>query len=136
MLHAKIVPWAFDEQAAGGNSALALGLTVGTNMLGILTIPFTLSLVLGKAAGVHLPPGPLLSKLCLTILIPVIIGKLARSVLPTIAVWVDKHKKGVSLVSNSLLILVPWMQVCTPTSSLAAKSKLIRVVEFYSVCLR
>lgn len=97
-------------QAAGGNSALALGLTVSSNLLAIGTMPFALALCLG-CGGVHLPPGPLLRSLAQCILAPVLVGHLACRALPPLAAWVAAHKKAVSMLSSSLLILVPWMQV-------------------------
>jgi sodium/bile acid cotransporter 7 len=97
-------------QAAGGNSALALGMTVSSNLIAIGTMPFALALCLG-CGGVHLSPGPLLRSLAQCILAPVLVGQLARRALPPVAAWVAAHKKEVSMLSSSLLILVPWMQV-------------------------
>ena len=48
-------------QAVGGNSALALLLTVGSNVVGIFTMPFVLCAILGaSSAAVQLSPAPLL----------------------------------------------------------------------------
>jgi sodium/bile acid cotransporter 7 len=70
-------------QQVGGNVALALLLTVSSNMLGIFTLPFMLSLVLGTSAnGVQLSPWPLLLQLVQTILIPMIVGASMRAYIP------------------------------------------------------
>lgn len=58
-------------QAAHGNLAMALLLTVSTNLMGVITVPYTLQLVLGTAkverhrqtctthSSTYLPPPPL-----------------------------------------------------------------------------
>ena len=84
---------------------------MSSNLLAIFTMPFALALCLGCGGGVHLPPGPLLRSLAQCILAPVLVGHLARRSSPPLAAWVAQHKKAVSMLSSSLLILVPWMQV-------------------------
>ena len=62
---------------------MALLLTVGTNLLGILTMPFMLYLVLGGAStGGALSPVALLITLVKSILIPLAIGAAARAFVP------------------------------------------------------
>ena len=70
-------------QAVGGNAALALLLTVGTNLAGIFTMPFMLSAILGMgSSAVTLDPGPLLGSLLRTIAAPLLAGIAARALLP------------------------------------------------------
>jgi sodium/bile acid cotransporter 7 len=67
----------------GGNAALALLLTVGTNLAGIFTMPFMLSAILGMgSAAVQLDPGPLLGSLLRSIAAPLLAGVAARALLP------------------------------------------------------
>lgn len=104
-------------QAVGANTALALLLTLGTNMLGIFTIPFALSALLGTAGGsVQLDPFPLLKQLLQTILLPTIAGACARAFIPGVANFVDSNKKQASVLSAMLLATVPWMQVSKAVS--------------------
>lgn len=71
------------SQAVGGNTALALLLTVGSNLLGIFTMPFVLCAVLGAGGGaVQISPGPLLRSLLKTILLPLLAGAAARALVP------------------------------------------------------
>lgn len=150
-------------QAVGGNTALALLLTIGSNIVGIFSMPFMLSALLGAGAGaVHIAPKPLLQALLKTILAPLMLGALARAMIrgiciahtseasnvlakecsslctiPTLlqqignsvvetntcncqllaelsaglAPVVDGRKKLLSLISATLLALVPWMQI-------------------------
>ena len=70
-------------QAVGGNAALALLLTVGTNLVGIFTMPYVLCWVLGAGnSAVSLAPGQLLRSLMRTILLPLLIGAAARAFIP------------------------------------------------------
>jgi sodium/bile acid cotransporter 7 len=64
--------------------ALALLLTVSTNMLGVFTMPFTLPALLGPAlaGSVRLEPLPLLVKLVKTILVPSLVGASIRAFVP------------------------------------------------------
>ena len=53
--------------SSGGNAALALLLTVSTNLLGIVTVPFMLQAILSSsAAKVAIDAANLLIKLCIT----------------------------------------------------------------------
>lgn len=75
-------------QTVGGNTALALLLTVASNLLGIFTMPFVLCQLLGSTSGaaVTLKPGPLLQNLLKTILVPLLIGASIRAVVPGMTV--------------------------------------------------
>ncbi|XP_048231819.1 probable sodium/metabolite cotransporter BASS4, chloroplastic isoform X2 [Ricinus communis] len=65
-------------QLAGGNSALALAMTVISNLLGILIIPFSISRFIGAGVGVSVPTKQLLRSLVLTLLVPLILGKVKK----------------------------------------------------------
>ena len=70
--------------AAGGNTAVALLLTVASNMLGVFTIPPMLALVLGSggAAGAALDVPRLFRSLLATVLAPLLAGTAAQAYLP------------------------------------------------------
>lgn len=98
-------------QTAGANVALALALTVLSNLIGIISMPIMLSSLVARGAGVSVPAGPLIQNLIRTILIPLILGVIARASMPGLASWVDRSKRQLSKLSSALLSLVPWMQV-------------------------
>lgn len=98
-------------QLVGGNAALALGLTVASNLLGIITVPLSLAKYIGTGAGVSLPTGQLFKSLVTRLLIPLIIGKVARESSKGIADFVDRNSQGFSVASAVLLSIVPWIQV-------------------------
>ncbi|KAM4084291.1 hypothetical protein ACJW30_08G121800 [Castanea mollissima] len=62
-------------QLVDGNSALALAMTVMSNLLGILTVPFWISKFFADDFGVPIPTRELFWSLILTLLIPLILGK-------------------------------------------------------------
>lgn len=107
---------------AKGNFALALLLTVTTNLLGVITVPFMLSALLGSTAGmVSIDPLPLLYKLALSILLPLAVGKGVRELAPAVQKRVDgPYKRRLSLLSSTFLILVPLMRVSVANEQLRA----------------
>ncbi|KAK8653410.1 hypothetical protein V6N13_127412 [Hibiscus sabdariffa] len=105
-------------QLAGGNTAIALAMTVVSNMLGILFIPFSISKFIADGVGVNVPTAQLLRSLLLTLLVPLILGKVLRESFRGLANFVDQNRKLFSKISAVFLSLVPWMQVSRSRSLL------------------
>ncbi|XVE99063.1 hypothetical protein REPUB_Repub03eG0164700 [Reevesia pubescens] len=105
-------------QLAGGNSALALSMTLISNMLGILIIPFSISKFIAVGVGVSVPTAQLLRSLVLMLLVPLILGKVLRESFRGLADFVDHNRKLFSKISAVFLSLVPWMQVSRSRSLL------------------
>ncbi len=101
---------------ARGNTALALLLTVLTNTVGIFTVPFVLAHLLDAIGQVELSSADLLLKLCLTILLPLSIGRYLRRFL---ADRVDRSRSRISTISNVALISIPWMKFSESSTRLA-----------------
>jgi len=105
---------------ARGNVALALLLTVLTNVGGIFTVPFALALllnpVLQTVGPVELSAADLLVKLCLSILLPLAVGKYLRRFFEA---WITARRSHLSLASNVALISVPWMKFSQSSEQLA-----------------
>lgn len=78
--------------SAHGNAALALMLTVCSNLIGVATTPFMLRLVLSTASNVSLDPVELLVKLLLTVLLPLVVGKAVRGLHESVRDWVLNYK--------------------------------------------
>ncbi|KAK9901824.1 hypothetical protein M0R45_001940 [Rubus argutus] len=104
------------SQLAGANSALALAMTVISNLLGILIVPFSISKFIGDGVGVSVPTKQLLKSLVLTLLIPLILGKMFRESFKGVADFVDNNRKNLSKISA--ILPVPWMQVSRSRSLL------------------
>ncbi|KAI5078212.1 hypothetical protein GOP47_0005883 [Adiantum capillus-veneris] len=94
-------------QAAGANTALALSLTLISNLLGIFTMPVMISKLVAPNLGFSLPAGSLIKSLVQTSLIPLVIGKVIRLYGSG---FIDKRKEVLSKLSAILLGLVPFMQ--------------------------
>ncbi|XP_039133517.1 probable sodium/metabolite cotransporter BASS4, chloroplastic isoform X4 [Dioscorea cayenensis subsp. rotundata] len=90
-------------QLAGGNSALALAMTVISNMLGIMIVPFSLSIFIMTGRGVSVPTLELFRSLFNTLLVPLVLGKVLRDILSGVAKFVDQNRHSLSMV--------PWIQV-------------------------
>ncbi|KAJ0103490.1 hypothetical protein Patl1_05900 [Pistacia atlantica] len=103
---------------AGGNSALALAMTVISNLLGILIVPFSISRFIASGVGVSVPTEQLLRSLVLTLLVPLILGKVFRESFRGLAEFVDQNRKLFSNISAIFLSLVPWIQVSRSRSLL------------------
>ena len=109
-----------------GNVALALLVTVVTNLLGIITVPFAILLVFstgdsdgGDGGGeVKLDAGKLLVKLILVIFIPLCVGKGLRHVSARARAFTAAHRVGMKLASSFFLGIIPWMKVSANTEQI------------------
>ncbi|KAL6328463.1 hypothetical protein AAG906_038338 [Vitis piasezkii] len=109
---------ALTQASCWGNSALALAMTVISNLLGILIVPFSISKFIADGVGVSVPTKQLLRSLVVTLLIPLILGKVLRESFKGVADFVDKNRKLLSMISAIFLSLVPWIQVSRSRSLL------------------
>ncbi|KAI3987136.1 hypothetical protein MKX01_036926 [Papaver californicum] len=105
-------------QLAGGNTALALAITVISNLIGILTVPLSISKFIADGVGVSVPTKQLFRSLVLTLVVPLVLGKVSRDCFKGVAEFVDQNRKKLSMLSAILLSLVPWMQVSRSRSLL------------------
>ena len=108
---------------AKGNVALALMLTVSTNLIGVFTVPFYFNAVVasaqremasavdGAANDMSTHAVKLLVKLLFTILLPIVLGKVAREMIPAVAAFANARKAELTLTNNSCLIIVVWMSI-------------------------
>ncbi|KAK2973938.1 hypothetical protein RJ640_001406 [Escallonia rubra] len=103
---------------AGGNAALALAMTVMSNMLGIFVVPLSISKFIAAGVGVSVPAKQLFKSLVLTLLVPLILGKVLRESFKGLADFADRNRKRLSLTSALLLALVPLIQVSRSRSLL------------------
>lgn len=107
--------------AARGNQALALLLTVATNLLGIVTVPYELKLILLGSNVVSVDPSSLVVKLIFTVLIPTLIGKAACSLSSSLQAAVGRHKAALSMFSHTNLALIIWQTLSGARNVLVAQ---------------
>lgn len=107
--------------SAHGNAALALMLTVCSNLLGVATTPFMLRTVLQSARDVRLDAVDLLTRLLLTVLMPLVVGKAIRALHESIRQWVKRNKTYLGLTSNAALALIVWMNLSASRENLVSQ---------------
>jgi len=94
---------------ANGNYALALMITVSSNVLGVITVPFVLKLILeGVVQGLQIDAIQLLTQLLSTILVPLIVGKIFRHLHRNIMNFGKNYKTELSLINNGSLVMIVW----------------------------
>ncbi|KAM3692870.1 hypothetical protein ACB098_08G119800 [Castanea mollissima] len=74
-------------------------------------VPFWISKFFADDFGVPIPTRELFWSLILTLLIPLILGKVVRNMLKGLATYIDQNQRFFSILSTILLSLTPWMQV-------------------------
>ncbi|KAL9974287.1 hypothetical protein ACROYT_G011304 [Oculina patagonica] len=94
---------------AGGAVALAVMLTVISNVTAVFTIPPLITWIIAFD-NVQIDPIKLLIKLILTVLPPLLVGKSLRYV-PRVKPFVVKYRNTLKMISIVLLSMVPWMKV-------------------------
>lgn len=103
---------------SGGNSALALMLTVISNLLGIITVPIAIQLIITSAGKTEISVIDLMVELAITILIPLCLGKFIRELNQKIRDVSEKRKLQLSLFSSANLICIVWMNLSDAKSDL------------------
>ncbi|MES1908288.1 MAG: hypothetical protein MHM6MM_001248 [Cercozoa sp. M6MM] len=101
---------------AQGNVALALAFSVLTNLASVVTVPFVLA-ASANASSVDIDAGALTVKLVLTVLVPVVCGKLLTSFVEPAAQFMQTYAKPLKLLSNIALISIPWQKISTSADS-------------------
>jgi sodium/bile acid cotransporter 7 len=101
---------------ARGNVALALLLTVLTNIAGVFTVPFVLAQLLGALGQVELSATQLLKDLCLSILLPLAVGQYLRRF---VTEWVDRNRTHLTMLNSLALISIPWMKFSQSSAQLS-----------------
>lgn len=107
---------------AKGNAALALLLTVSSNLLGIFTVPFALQLVLRAASDARIDAVALLEKLVISILIPLAIGKAVREASAQAQTFVKRYKTELGLLNHTCLLLVVWQTMSRSADFIKSES--------------
>lgn len=100
---------------ADGNTATALFLSVITNLVGVATLPVSISLLLlpdGAQSNTNGYIGELLGKLALTILLPLVVGKILRHI-PQLKVkkFTARWKKAIKFTQSLMIIIIPWLKM-------------------------
>jgi sodium/bile acid cotransporter 7 len=108
--------------ASRGNVALALSLTVATNALGVVTVPYFLRALLQGSAVGYVDAADLATKLALTALAPAVAGAALRHFFTPVEAWVRRRKVGLSLFSHGNLACIVWQTMSSAAHTLLAQN--------------
>jgi sodium/bile acid cotransporter 7 len=94
---------------AGGNVAVALVNIVLGNALGVLLAPAALAWMLARGVGTGVEAGPLARALGLQLVLPFLLGQVARVGL---AEWAQQHKAWLREAGSVLIFVIIYAAVC------------------------
>lgn len=94
--------------AARGNVAAAVFNATLSSLLGVVLTPLWLSVVLG-ASGQALPLGSVVLDLCIWLVLPLVVGQLAR---PVLGAWASAHKPQINIVDRLTILLLVYTSFC------------------------
>lgn len=104
-------------QLAKGDQILSLFLTVVSNLLGIVTVPFLLGIYLHESA-IKVDPVKLTLKMAITVLAPTVLGMLTRRCISAVPAFTKKYKSQLSMLSTFNLVMIVWMALSTARNNL------------------
>eukprot|EP00929_Paragymnodinium_shiwhaense_P015046 TRINITY_DN12304_c0_g1_i2.p1 TRINITY_DN12304_c0_g1~~TRINITY_DN12304_c0_g1_i2.p1 ORF type:complete len:407 (-),score=78.32 TRINITY_DN12304_c0_g1_i2:410-1630(-) len=95
---------------AEGNAALALVLTVTSNLLGIFISPFLLKIMM-SVGGIKLSPWELLLKLGISVVLPLAVAKLARDMSAMVRHFVSSCRSHLLLLQQACVFIIAWLKL-------------------------
>eukprot|EP01031_Cornospumella_fuschlensis_P036039 gene36039-43707_t len=98
-------------QLSKGDFTLSLFLTIASNMLGIVTIPYLLGIYLEGFGSVQLDPLYIAYRLSITVLLPSIAGIGLRRLIPAVKDLTKTYKSSLSMFSTFNLMMIVWMNL-------------------------
>ncbi len=93
---------------AGGNDAVSLLITLLTNLVGVVLTPLWLQWAIsvgGQIEAAQVDTVPIIRNLALTVLLPTLLGQLARFV-PQLFRFAVSHKFGIGIAAQCLVLLI------------------------------
>lgn len=107
-------------KGANRASELALLVTISTNLMGCLTTPCFLGIIL-QGADVTIDIGNLLVKLALSLLLPTFIGKAVQGTIPNGPKISKDYKTPLTVFSNFNLVFIVWQSVSRSQSTITSQ---------------
>lgn len=95
---------------AEGNLPMAGAIATVANVIGCYTTPIMLKLYTSSIGDLEFEVAPILVKLTIAILCPVIVGKLLQCI-PGVPKTVQRFKRWISIVTSLCLAIMLWMKV-------------------------
>lgn len=101
---------------AGGNVPFSLVINVASNFLAVLTIPFSLKLLLATDKSIELPVAKLMGEIALLVLVPVVLGQILRV---RNKEKIARRGKSFSIFCQFIILMIIYNSVASSTSELA-----------------
>jgi sodium/bile acid cotransporter 7 len=101
---------------AGGNVPFSLMINITSNFLSILTIPFSLQLLLATDKGIDLPVARLMGEIALLVLVPVVLGQILRIGNKD---KIAKTGKAFSIFCQFIVLMIIYNGVASSTNEMA-----------------
>jgi sodium/bile acid cotransporter 7 len=117
--------------ASGGNIAHALLITVVANGLSMVTIPFSLAVLLQTVESVPIEKGRLMIQMALLVLLPLLLGLFLR---PKKGAFLTLLQKGIPVLNQCLILGIVWMALAEAKDTVlsgGAQVVLILVLAFF-----
>ena len=96
---------------AGGNVAGAVFNATLSGLLGMFLTPM-LAGIMAHTSGGTMPLGKAILDICIKLLLPFVLGQLAR---PVLGGFLQKHKQATTLVDRSVIVLIVYASFCQST---------------------
>ncbi|GAB1488027.1 bile acid:sodium symporter [Opitutaceae bacterium] len=93
---------------AGGNAAGAIFNAVLSNVIGVFITPLWVTWLM-QAAGQVQPLGPVVREIIVLLLVPLVLGQLARTFL---RIWADARKKRLGDLNSGLILFIVFAAFC------------------------
>ncbi len=117
---------------ARGNIPLSVFICLLGNSVGIFTIPFSLQLLVGVAADIDLPVLRMLLSLIGTVLVPIVLGVLARPLLRGV---IARHGAAFSVFQQCIVLLIMFNAFSGSGARLVAAGGVLPAVFLFVVAL-
>jgi sodium/bile acid cotransporter 7 len=98
--------------------ALCCAVSPAGNILGIITSPLAVKVVLGSRTDAHVDSVDLLVKLGVSILMPVLVGKATQELVKPIRDNVAKYKVPLYLINNLQITMIVWQKLSSAREAL------------------
>lgn len=109
-------------QLAKGDHILSLFLTVVSNLLGIITVPYLLGIYLRNASSIQIDPVKLAFKMAITVLCPTILGMITRRLVAAVPAFTKAYRTQLSMASTFNLVMIVWMALSSARNNLMEQS--------------
>jgi len=103
---------------AGGNDAVALLVTITTNLSCFLLTPFWLLVTIGRS-DIDLPAGQMVAKLAVLVVVPIVAAQLSRLYRP-VAAWATRRKRPLSILAQGGILTIVFVGAIQASEKLAA----------------